>query len=181
MKWKDSNERPAGGEGGGNVKQWELFFSQVGGTKRRSVADMGAETIVFGQSGYSSCLTGKMFPYSTVLSISYKSLFQDCHTFSYKSPATGSFHSGYVWTSRKKNCFHNWLYWDGWGEVFVIFSCAVITSTMSTVAVCLKDTIVCGRWIFTHTKSLVMISLGCWVVLLWRLRCVTCFVAVCIG
>lgn len=42
------------------MKQWELFFSQVGGTNRRSVADMGAETIVFGQSGYSSCLTGTL-------------------------------------------------------------------------------------------------------------------------
>ena len=39
---------------------------------------------------------------------------------------------------KKINCFHIWLYWDEWGNVLVLISCAVITSIMSAVAVCFQ-------------------------------------------
>lgn len=44
-----------------------------------------------------------------------------------------------------------WLYWDE-ENVFVLISCAVIASIMSTVAVFVSKTL-CGRWIFTHTHT----------------------------
>lgn len=37
----------------------------------------------------------------------------------------------------RKKTFRNRLYWDDWGNVFVLVSCADLTSIVSTVAVCL--------------------------------------------